>query len=98
MSEQARAVKDMLGAAKEVAKQIGLITRSNREHLTASTAILDSLTDIRQITERNTRGVEDTLRGTEALAGQAQRLNGIMDSVGNGFGGKKARKKKKSKK
>ncbi|HUK92195.1 MAG TPA: methyl-accepting chemotaxis protein, partial [Blastocatellia bacterium] len=98
MSEQARSVKDMTSAARNVAKRVGLITRANQDHVTASSTIMTSLGEIREITERNAQGVKETIRGAATLADRAQTLNVIMDRAAiNGRPAKKARSKKKSK-
>src|ERR1051325_11667362 len=99
MTEQARAIKEMSDGARAVGKQINLITRANLEHSAASVTILNGLSDIRQITDRNAQGVKDTLRATDGLLERAQALNLVMDGLNNnGQAGKKNRNKKKSKK
>jgi methyl-accepting chemotaxis protein len=99
MIEQARAIKDLSNASRDVAKQIGLINRSNRDHLTGSATILATLTEIREITDRNAKGAQETLRGSAGLVDRAQSLNSIVDgAMTNGLGRKKSRKKKKGKK
>jgi methyl-accepting chemotaxis protein len=99
MTEQTRSIKSMSSSAQNVASQINSITLANREHSMTSAAVLNGLTDIRQITERNARGVKDTQRATDSLVDRAQALNAIVNSLtGNGRSGKKARNKKKDKK
>jgi methyl-accepting chemotaxis protein len=99
MTEQTRAIKELTDGARNISKQIGLITRSNRERATASTAILSGLADIRQIADRNATGVKDAIRGADALAERAQSLDSIMGDLSvNGRSGKKAKNKKKSRK
>jgi methyl-accepting chemotaxis protein len=85
--------------ARNIARLINLIARSNREHSSDSMTILKELSDIRQIAERNVKGVRDTQRSTESLVERARTLDSIMDGFnGNGRAGKKARSKKKAKK
>jgi len=91
----------MTGAARDVSKQIGLIARANREHTTASATLLGTLTEIRQITERNAQAVRNSARGGDSLIQQTQSLNETLDRlVVNGSSasdGKKRKNKKKSK-
>jgi hypothetical protein len=84
MSEQARAARDMTAAIENVSKEVGRITLSNRQHLDSSEKILGTLTDIRQITERNAQGVNATLSGTTNLNERARQLVEIMDSMSTG--------------
>jgi methyl-accepting chemotaxis protein len=67
MMEQAKALKEMTTASTSSAKNIGLITRSNREHSAAAGSILSALHDIREVTAQNTEGAKNTLRGTRDL-------------------------------
>jgi methyl-accepting chemotaxis protein len=103
MIEQTRAIKEMSDGARNIGKQINSITRANREHSTASVGLLNNLSSIKQITERNAQGVRDTLRGTEGLIERARTLDSIIDSLSNsdlkdnGRAGKKSRNKKKAK-
>jgi hypothetical protein len=93
VAEQARAARDMTTAAQSISKEIGLITRSNRQHVTSAEQVLGTLTDIRRITERNARGVEATLGGTANLIARAQQLAELVGDAGaegrgeNGAGG-----------
>jgi len=73
-NEQAKAARDMTAATENISKEVGLITRSNRQHLSSSGKVLGTLTEIRQITERNGRGVEATLSVTTNLNEMARRL------------------------
>jgi methyl-accepting chemotaxis protein len=88
MREQARAIKDMTEAAQNVAKQIGLITDANREHSASSAAILDTLTSVHQVAERNAQGVRETQRTAESLLARAQSLVALIEpgagQAGNG--------------
>jgi methyl-accepting chemotaxis protein len=79
IDEQARAARDMTVATTNISKEIGLITRSNRQHLTSAKQVLGTLTDIRQITERNAQGVKATLSGTTNLIERAQQLAEIVN-------------------
>jgi methyl-accepting chemotaxis protein len=74
MNEQSRAARDMTGATESISKEIGLITRSNRQHLASSEHVMGVLTDIRQITERNAQGVKATLVSTAGLIERAEQL------------------------
>jgi methyl-accepting chemotaxis protein len=99
MVEQARAVKDISGSAKDISKQVGLIARSNRDHTVAATSIAASIKDVRRITEQNARAVEETLRSTDSLIQRAQTFNSIVEGLAeNGFVDRKGKNKKKQKK
>jgi len=74
VNEQARALKELNGAAGNTAAQIKLITQANKEHSTGAVRMLDQLRDIRVVTERNARGVKETLGGTDALRRHAEAL------------------------
>ncbi|HEX8117254.1 MAG TPA: hypothetical protein VF521_08280, partial [Pyrinomonadaceae bacterium] len=88
VGEQARAARDMTTAVQSVSKEIGLITRSNRQHLSSAEQVLGALTEIRQITERNARGVKATLSGTTSLIERAQQLAELVgDAEGRGENG-----------
>ena len=96
MAEQSRAVRDVAEAARSISKQIGLITRANREHSAAAVGLLNGLTEVRQVTERNAQGVKETLRSTGGLLERAESLNVIIDGLqSNGRAAKKSKNKKK---
>jgi methyl-accepting chemotaxis protein len=98
MGEQTRAIKDMSDAARNIAKQVSLITRANREHSTVSAAVLNEITEIRGITERNAQGAKDTLRRASSLIDRAQSLNSVIEGLGDdGRAGKKNKSKKRGK-
>jgi methyl-accepting chemotaxis protein len=84
LKEQARTMKEMSGAAENTSKQIKLITVANREHSTVSTALLDSLRQIREITDRNAHGVKETRGGTDDLLERAEALISLTQARGNG--------------
>src|SRR3954470_6285047 len=87
IDEQARAARDMTTATTNISKEIGLITRSNRQHVTSAEQVLATLTDIRQITERNAQGVKATLSGTTNLIARAQQLAEIVNGAALGRAG-----------
>jgi hypothetical protein len=92
IDEQARAARDMTVATTSISKEVGLITRSNRQHLTSAEQVLTTLTDIRQVTERNAQGVKATLSGVTNLIARAQQLAEIVsDSNAEQAGGNGAR-------
>ena len=98
MTEQARAIKEMTVAARDVAKQIGLIARSNREHMNLSAGIAGSLGEAQRVTQRNGQGAQETLRHATGLIEHAQSLNAIAENVAyNGTRGKRTGKKKSKK-
>ena len=79
IQEQARTMKEMTGAAHNTLKQIKLITHANREHSTVSAALLTSLTEVRQITDRNAGGVKRTRGGTDDLLKRANALVALVE-------------------
>jgi methyl-accepting chemotaxis protein len=81
LDEQSRAMREMTTSSNDVAKQIKLITRANVEHSIGADNILQTLSNVRQITERNARGVEATLTETTGLLAQAQELAAIMNDL-----------------
>ncbi len=86
MKEQARTMRDMSGAAEEVARRIAKITRANREHSTISGTLVTALGDARAVTERNVRAVRETKAGPEDLLQQAHELAGIIARTRGGPG------------
>jgi len=79
LTEQARAMKDMSGSANNAAKQIKLITRTNKAHTDGAVRLLTQLRDVRAVVERNARGVQDTRGGTSDLLRHAEALAGVLD-------------------
>ena len=79
IGEQARAARDMTAATTNISKEIGLITRANRQHLISAEQVLGTLADIRHITERNAQGVKATLSGTTNLIERARQLAEIVN-------------------
>jgi methyl-accepting chemotaxis protein len=74
IKQQTRAVKDVADAAENTAKQIKLITIANREHSVVAGQLLDTLKQIREITDRNAHGVQETRGGTNDLVERAAAL------------------------
>jgi len=63
---------------------MALVTRANREHSTAVEAILKALTEIRDVTDRNVRGAQESRRATDGLRERTAALATIADSLGRG--------------
>ena len=78
VKEQARTMRDMIGSAQNMAKQIKMITKANFEHSASASSLLRSVSDIRQITDRNASGVKETRGGTDELLRRAQALTRIV--------------------
>ena len=78
-AEQAQAMRAMTGDAQSTAKQIKLISKANVEHSSAAAALLASVTEIRQITDRNSAGVKQTRGGTDDLRRRAQALAALVE-------------------
>jgi methyl-accepting chemotaxis protein len=81
MNEQGRAAKDINTATQNTSKQIAVVVRANREHSAAAGTILNSLADIRKITERNAQGVKETHRSSADLLERTKNLIAIMDRL-----------------
>jgi methyl-accepting chemotaxis protein len=76
---QARTMRDMITSAQSTAKQIKLITKANAEHSTVSAALLRSVGEVREITNRNATGVKQTRGGTDDLLRRAQALTAMVE-------------------
>jgi methyl-accepting chemotaxis protein len=74
LAEQSRAMKDMSQAAENTAKQIKRITTANREQSTVSSALVGMLNEVRQVTDRNAHGANETRGGTTDLLQRAESL------------------------
>ena len=81
LNEQARAMKDMVTAAQNTAKQIKLITHANREHSTVAGAAARSAARCPRDHRRNARGVKETRGGTVDLLRHAEELAGLSIDV-----------------
>jgi methyl-accepting chemotaxis protein len=79
VKEQLRTMREMTTAAQSTAKQVKLITKANVEHSTVSSTLLRSVSEIRQITDRNATGVKETRGGTDDLLRRAQALTALVD-------------------
>jgi methyl-accepting chemotaxis protein len=79
IKQQTRAVKDVADAAENTAKQIKLITIANREHSVVAGQLLDTLKQIREITDRNAHGVQETRGGTNDLVERAAALVSLAE-------------------
>jgi methyl-accepting chemotaxis protein len=81
LNEQARALKELNGAATNTTAPMKLITQANKEYSAGAARMLDQLREIRVITERNVRGVKETLGGTDALLRHAEALVVGLDTT-----------------
>jgi len=96
MREQARTSHEMSMAVANVSKEVLRVTNANRNHLDAADSIRAGISELRQITNRNSDGVQATLTSTSGLADRARELGEIMDSiVGNGNQKPKRRRTRK---
>src|SRR4029453_11814062 len=84
MAEQARALKEMTSATQNTSSQIKRISAANREHSTAAGSVLDQLHDIRKITDRNARDVNETRGNTAELLKHAADLAGLIGRSASG--------------
>ena len=78
-ADQARAMRAMTSDAQNTAKQIKLITKANIEQSSSAAALLASVSEIRQITDRNSAGVKQTRGGTDDLRRRAQALAALVE-------------------
>ena len=76
-------MKELTGASLNTARQIKLISASNREHSSVSGGLLAQLQEVRRITDQNVKSARDTRGGTAELTRQASTLAGSL-------GGRKA--------
>ena len=78
-ADQARTMRAMTADAQNTATQIKMISKSNVEHSESAAALLVSIGEIRQITDRNAAGVKQTRGGTDDLRRRAQALAALVD-------------------
>ena len=60
IGQQAISTKDMATASENISRQMRLMTQSNRDQSALAEGILKGVGEIRQVTQRNARGVEQT--------------------------------------
>jgi len=80
-AEHSKAIADINTASNNVAKQIKVITRANREQAATAGEFLNRLGDIRGITERNATGAKETLHRTSGLLQNARRLTEMAETL-----------------
>jgi hypothetical protein len=80
-ADQARAMRSMTTDVQSTAKQIKLMAKANVEHSSVAAALLGTVSEIRQITDRNAAGVKQTRGGTDDLRRRAQALAGARRSA-----------------
>jgi methyl-accepting chemotaxis protein len=79
VKEQAASLKSMTSGAQNTLKQMKLISHANKEHSVVAAALLASLNDVRQITDRNAAGVKRTRGGTDDLLRRANALVALVE-------------------
>jgi methyl-accepting chemotaxis protein len=72
-------MRDITTATANTTKQIKLITHANREHAQVSETLLTELGEVRRVTDRNARGVQQTRVSTADLLRHAETLNDIVE-------------------
>jgi methyl-accepting chemotaxis protein len=72
-------MKDMTTAAATTARQIKGITNANREHSQVATTVLQDLSELRRVTDRNAAGVRQTRANTAELLRSAEALAAAVD-------------------
>ena len=60
MAEQARAVGEIAQASQNVARQVGLVTRANKQQSASASSVLDTLTEMKRLGATASRGAQDT--------------------------------------
>jgi methyl-accepting chemotaxis protein len=81
LKEQARAMKDLVTATGNTTKQIKLISQANTQHSQAAAALLNEMSEVRTITDRNATGVKRTRSSTGDLLRSAEALAGIVHDL-----------------
>jgi methyl-accepting chemotaxis protein len=84
LKEQARAMKDLVSATASTTKQIKLITQANTQHSQAAGALVNDISEIRTITDRNASGVKRTRSSTDELLRSAETLADIVHDLSGG--------------
>jgi methyl-accepting chemotaxis protein len=79
LKDQSRAMRDISAAVANVSKQIRLVTQANREHSTVSESLVAGLSEVRKVTDRNVRGVQQTRQSSADLIRHAEALNELVD-------------------
>jgi methyl-accepting chemotaxis protein len=79
LKEQSTAMREMAAATANTTKQIKLISGANRAHVQTSQALLEGLAEVREVTDRNARGVQQTRTNTADLLRQAEALNAMVE-------------------
>ena len=74
LAEQVRAAADVRTSAVNVAQQIGLITRANREQSKNSADMLQVLSDVRKIADQELRTAAEISTLSTALVDRARTL------------------------
>ena len=75
-------MKEMTTATSDVSQQIKSITQANIEHSADVGVILETLTQIRRVADRNALGVRATLVETTSLLGEADEITAYLNSDG----------------
>lgn len=81
MREQTQGVENMTMATQNVAKQINLITRANREHSVIGEKIAMTLSDIRKGSERYSIEIKESHRLTIHLVEQTENLMTLIEQL-----------------
>jgi methyl-accepting chemotaxis protein len=87
LAEQSRTMKNISVAAASTSRQIHSITVANKEHAAGAKRLAERLKEVRDITDRNARGVKDTRGGTEDLLRQAAALTSALEVHAEGTRG-----------
>jgi methyl-accepting chemotaxis protein len=82
LAEQARAMKAMTTAVQNNSRQIALISQANREYSAAADMVLNSLTEVRRITDQNGRGGKRNYDDVKSLLARAQSLADLVTDSG----------------
>ena len=74
LREQVKTLTGMADTAESAAGQMKKITEANRGHSSSAAALLASLRQIREVTDRNVHGARETRGGTTDLLERAESL------------------------
>jgi methyl-accepting chemotaxis protein len=84
MSEQARATRDAASASNNVSKQVKLITAATAAQALAAEKSTKAIGEIREITDRNAKGIQASRTVTESIINGTTALVAIAGDLGRG--------------
>jgi methyl-accepting chemotaxis protein len=82
LSEQSRAMKDVLGGTQNISKQLDLMSGSNKQHTATAARTLSRLKEVRAAIEDHARSAKDTQGGTSDLVRHVEAIAGALGRRG----------------